>query len=494
MLRTRFPGPFIAKINKWQLSYYELRGKREEYLLKLHNKHGSVVQIAPKVLSVNDYSGLQKVFSASNRLSRPDPLPFLHNYKSENLVSTVDGDLHYERRKVLRTVYSASVIESSYFQRILQDSVDRFLVFISEHQGPVEIRMALRRLTYDVMSHVVYGSSHASNIFKWDPRHSLETDVDWEKDTSKIPSTLFMLYFPNLTLWLRRMNLAPSSIDGSTPSKLVLDTVGRQALRALQSSTLGSEYDGDDVPDPQSLIHRLYHTYAAEGGPSSVPSWDYILSDCFDHFWAGVETTVYALTPMIKRLSSTHNRQYQSQLKEEIRSLVASSGREALSTTELKQARFLDAVIRETLRTNPPIGFSLERHAPMNDRSISLGGQTVPTSWTVGASPVVVGHNTSAFHEPETWSPERWMNRQPEEMSPSEKRHDLAVMKRHFFAFGSGPRMCVGINVAWAVMRAAMAGIYGRYESELVHSTAGGDSGYDILKDRKLKVIFRKLS
>ncbi|KAH7139660.1 cytochrome P450 [Dactylonectria estremocensis] len=493
MLRTQFPGPFIAKINRWQLIYHELRGKREEYLLKLHHEHGPVVQIGPKVLSVNSYSGLQQIFSASNRLSRPEPLPFLHNYKSENLVTTVDGDLHYERRKVLRTVYSASVIDSPDFQRILQDSVDDFLAFISKHQGPVDIRIALRRLAYRVMSHVVYGSSHAANIFQTDSRHGPETDVGWEKDTFKIPSTLFMLYFPYLTLWLRRMNFAPSSIDGSTPSKLVLDRVGRQALQALESDMQGLKSDTDDVPSPQTLIHHLYHTYATEGSPASVPSRDYILSDCFDHFWAGVETTVNALTPMLKQVSFDSNRHHQSRLQEEIRKLMTSKG-STLSTKELKQARFLDAVIRETLRTNPPIGFSLERHAPANDNSISLGGKAVPASWTVGASPLVVGHNTSAFHEPRDWLPERWMNRQEEGLSASDKKHDLAIMKRHFFAFGSGPRMCVGINVAWAVMRAAMAGIYGRYDTELAHSTTGNESGYDILKDRNLKVIFRKIS
>ncbi|KAH7000771.1 hypothetical protein EDB80DRAFT_724449 [Ilyonectria destructans] len=67
-------------------------------------------------------------------------------------------------------------------------------------------------------------------------------------------------------------------------------------------------------------------------------------------------------------------------------------------------------------------------------------------------------------------------------------------MNRHFFAFGSGPRMCVGINVAWAVMRATIAGIYGKYETPLAYSTTCDESSYDILKDRNLKVIFRKSS
>jgi hypothetical protein len=35
-------------------------------------------------------------------------------------------------------------------------------------------------------------------------------------------------------------------------------------------------------------------------------------------------------------------------------------------------------------------------------------------------------------------------------------------MRAHFLAFGTGPRMCLGMNIAWSAMRGIVVGVYGR--------------------------------
>lgn len=45
------------------------------------------MQIAPNQISVDSADGIRDVFAVTRRLDRPEPLPVLHLYGSENLVS-----------------------------------------------------------------------------------------------------------------------------------------------------------------------------------------------------------------------------------------------------------------------------------------------------------------------------------------------------------------------------------------------------------------------
>lgn len=40
-------------------------------------------------------------------------------------------------------------------------------------------------------------------------------------------------------------------------------------------------------------------------------------------------------------------------------------------------------------------------------------------------------------------------------------------MRRHFFAFGAGPRMCIGMNIAMTQLRLTLARIYSTYQTSL---------------------------
>jgi len=77
----------------------------------------------------------------------------------------------------------------------------------------------------------------------------------------------------------------------------------------------------------------------------------------------------------------------------------------------------------------------------------------------VSAQPYSLHRNQMAFDNPESWIPERW-----------DIPHESKVyvqMKRHFFAFGAGPRMCIGMNVAWTQLRLTLARIYSTYKTKL---------------------------
>jgi cytochrome P450 len=77
----------------------------------------------------------------------------------------------------------------------------------------------------------------------------------------------------------------------------------------------------------------------------------------------------------------------------------------------------------------------------------------------VGASPYAVHRNITAFANPEVWDPSRW--------EFDDKPEVFRTMKRHSLAFGAGPRMCIGMNVAVAEMKLLLARVYTMYETTL---------------------------
>ena len=93
----------------------------EKFIESLHKKYGAFVQMAPKQIWVNSADGLRDVFSVTKRLDRPGPVPLLHLYHTENLVSTESGQLHHECRKLSRSIYTVQAMETC---RYLNEHVD----------------------------------------------------------------------------------------------------------------------------------------------------------------------------------------------------------------------------------------------------------------------------------------------------------------------------------------------------------------------------------
>lgn len=99
---------------------------------------------------------------------------------------------------------------------------------------------------------------------------------------------------------------------------------------------------------------------------------------------------------------------------------------------------YLGAVIKESLRIFSPFAVPLQRLAPA--QGITLAGTHIPAGWRVGLSSITVQRNKEVFGEDsDSFRPERWLNRTPE---------DLKVMMKSMMHFGCGTRTCTGQHVS----------------------------------------------
>ncbi|KAI9147594.1 Cytochrome P450 monooxygenase andK [Paramyrothecium foliicola] len=297
--------------------------------------------------------------------------------------------------------------------------------------GAADIRALLRFALCDIMSHVAYGAKHKLNLVgNEEQRTAMQEDINFQEQRQMSIAAGIMFFSPNLTLWMRRTGIAPIWLDGQIHGDLYTDRLGREALRDLQASY------SDQTEGHESLIRRLYNHFRNNGPSVAVPSLD--------------------------------NSQRQVRLWEEIRQAAIEAGIApcGLSAERLKQLPYLNAVIKETLRLHPPIPFSMERKNMNRNESLSIHGYNIPAGWRIASQAMSMQRKEEVYDDAASWHPERWLESDDKQGS----RQGLKEMKANFYAFGSGPRMCLGINVAWSAMRGIVAGVYGTVGTEVAKS------------------------
>jgi cytochrome P450 len=166
-----------------------------------------------------------------------------------------------------------------------------------------------------------------------------------------------------------------------------------------------------------------------------------------DHLAAGHETSGITMTYLSWHLSQ--NLALQDALRKELLTLspnmLLSSGssmQNIPSSKDLDNLPLLHAVLMETLRLRAAIPGGQPRMTP--NPSCSLGEFTdIPGGVRVGAQAHSIHRNAEVFPDPEKWDHKRWMDSENGYTEEQRRERD-----RHFWAFSSGGRMCVGSNFA----------------------------------------------
>lgn len=195
----------------------------------------------------------------------------------------------------------------------------------------------------------------------------------------------------------------------------------------------------------------MYHILINNESKKSLSQTEIILNMAL-FISAGTDTTATALTGWTYFVC-THPEVY-SRLIDEIRGALAT--KEDVKWEKVKNLRYLEATIHEALRLFPPSPASQQRIVPRGGATI--GGYYVPEGMTVAVPPWVSTHSPLNFHKPFEFRPERWLG---EENEFSNDRLNGSL------PFGTGPRVCIGRNLAYMEMRLISAHLLWNFDIEL---------------------------
>lgn len=428
------PGPPLYALTRWCLAYEDLQSRRTRTIHTLHQKYGPAVRIGPNEVHFNSLSALKKIYGPGSVFGRTSFYRMFDVYGEQNLFTFHSSKLHGERKKLLANVYSKSSILHGRAASLVSTKVQQYLDMLAANKGhPEEVFRSLHYYSLDSITGFIYGSSSGGTSAmqgNWTHKALLDDIIS----SSRRRLTWCAVHFPRLTKWLyTRSGLMGTLVAPFLPMKKPSTYTGIRA-HALAASQSFKQEKGKKQQD-ETILGRLYHLQALSS-PSTALSDLQIASECADHFLAGIDTTSDTLMFMVWALSLPQNSGFQQKLIAEALSIPASDldlhGNPTVEAAD--RLPYLNAVIQETLRLYAPLPASEPRSSGMET---VIDGYIIPAGTTVAMSPYSLHRNADVFEDPLVWNPERWL------VDDAEK---LAEMKRWFWAFSSGGRMCIGMQ------------------------------------------------
>ncbi|XP_055890425.1 cytochrome P450 3A24-like [Biomphalaria glabrata] len=234
---------------------------------------------------------------------------------------------------------------------------------------------------------------------------------------------------------------------------------------------------GDTTPKDllQSLIQAKElgdHDAEAMKDVATSESWDDLPKNMSEEelmgqsmliLFAGFETTSTTLQFCLYLLAQ--HQDVQEKVYQEILTQLQS---DTPTHEELNKLTYMEQVVDETLRLYPPIPIITRKALETK----TYGGVTIPKGTWIMAVLEQVMKDPKHFPEPDKFDPERFSE---ENVS---KRDSLS-----FLPFGSGPRLCIGMRLAYLELKMALVHVLRKIKVELNDKT-------EPKPDQKPKITF----
>ena len=169
-----------------------------------------------------------------------------------------------------------------------------------------------------------------------------------------------------------------------------------------------------------------------------------------DVFAGGTDTTQtvmeWAMSELLKKPITLQK------LQAEVREVT--QGKPEITQDDLEKMRYLKAVIKETLRFHVPAPLLVPREST---RDIKIMGCDIPAGTLVLVNASAIARDPILWENPEEFQPERFLN----------SKIDFRGLNFELIPFGSGRRVCPGINFAMSVTELALAKLVNKFNFTL---------------------------
>jgi hypothetical protein len=430
---SRIPGPKLYASTKWRLARDDW-GRRTRTINDLHNQYGPVVRIGPNEIHFNSPTALRTIYGAGSGFERTAFYSMFDVYGRRNLFTFFGVADHAKRKRLLAHTYSKSAILKGNAASIIEDKIRDYLNLLegAPRAEGVEIFSTLHYYSIDVITTFLYGSTDigATTALQGTPNHvSLLGDI---MDHSRRRLSWFAVHLPSLTSWLyTRTGHMERLFQPVLPMQKPATYTGirAHALRAMRNYR-------DANPETrakaqESIIARLWKVKDDAG----LDELD-VASEAADHLLAGIDTTSDTLMFLIWALSLPKNAHIQQKLIDECKGIDAPAVHNGVVDLYVAdQMPYLDAVIKETLRLYAPLPASEPRTSPVD---VVIDGYNIPRGTVCSMAPYSLHRNADVFPKPLVWDPARWLK--------ADGDPNLVEMKKWWWPFSSGARMCIGLQ------------------------------------------------
>ncbi|KAL7931594.1 cytochrome P450 [Trichoderma chlorosporum] len=433
------PGPWINSLSELPAAIALVKGDQHLYYKSLHEKYGLVVRVSPNELSFISTDAREEIygFRKGGLLMEKSPifLGAVGSVGGETGVSLALNKEHTRQRKALGYLFSNSALAK--LEDILQVHVHKLVAVLekgaSENQA-VNVSDWYTYLAFDIMGDLCFaepfGCLDQASATEWSTSViNVFVAATWTQGIRRISGV--GTWLERLMTWL----LVPK--EAALWRSIHLNNSREKTARRLQDPT-------------RKHTDFLYHILNSES-KSSLSETEIQLNMAL-FISAGTDTTATALAGWTYFIC-THHDVYKG-LTAEIRD--AFTANDDIRWTKVRELKYLEATLNEALRLFPPSPASQQRVVPPG--SATIAGCYVPAGTTVAVPPWVSTHSNVNFNKPDAFKPARWLG-ESAEFQDDKLNASLP--------FGTGPRVCIGKNLATLEMRLIAAKILWNFDIEL---------------------------
>jgi cytochrome P450 len=418
----RFPAPSYAAFSSLWRIYNNWHYKHYLAIHEAHEQLGTHVRIAPNHISVSDPRAVQDVYGHGTNFLK-DAWYDGGAGEFRHMADARVKSEHQAKRKLLAHVFAQKTIAS--LEPVIGDTVATLVTQVDQaanSQTPINMRRYLNLFTIDVFSRLLYGESFGC----LDRGDDLVEARGTSGPVYRAPfirslheathiNTILGMEAPLLPITSKMFSWHPYKKAGADYDNIIY----HHAVKRLQASDLD---DGTDIFSKLLKDNRGQSTGLCLGD---------ILAESSVMMNAGTDTTTAALTNTIYLLYK--HTDVLAKLRSELEQFTGHT--EIPDYDSLSTLPYLRACVEESLRFRPASSMGLPRVVPPGGRHIA--GKFVAEGVTVSVPTYTLLRDAQAFDDPETFNPDRWITGDKDRMS-----------KAHF-PFSTGPRACIGRNIAY---------------------------------------------
>ena len=468
---SRIPSAYftshIIPLQAWPKQH---TGPNTRAVFAAHQKHGPVVRLGPNEISCVTPTALRVIYTGGFEKEKFYEDGFV-NYGIPPMFAKLASKPHSERKRMMTNVYSKSLLQTSPDMGKLSHSIihDRLLPVVrsvAAKRSPLDVFDFSQAIAMDFISAYLFGLSNGTDFMtNIDYRHHWYKAYEISKNLH--PQERRNGEIENWCLQLcEATNRSLHSIDQRMDSKIVTQpVVFARVFEGLSQS-------------PEAKADPRHAMLAAA-------------SEMLDHIIAGHETSAITLTYLMLELS--RRPELQACLRKELYTLdppiVTDTPTDNLpSPRSIDALPVLDSILQETLRLHSAGPARQPRLTPNVPGGTTINNYShIPGGVVVSANAYTLHRNPQVFPEPESWIPERWLLNDDEPGTEKQREE----MRRWFWAFGSGGRMCIGSHFALQEMKLVTAALYTNFVTEVVDDEGIEQVDDYIARPRGEKLVLR---
>ncbi|KAH3970332.1 hypothetical protein HBH52_168760 [Parastagonospora nodorum] len=454
-----YPGPILWRSFRLPYVMSTHRGRLHTDLKDFHTNYGPIVRIAPNELSYANSAAWKDMY-----LNRPNQPVFERNrtwFKKmtpdePNSIMGYDEDDHARFRRAFANSFSEKSLRDQI--PVVESYVDLFISQLKKKENEsVDLAQWFNFLTFDLSADLSFGSSFSCL--------QSGTAHVWVRVTQDFGKGLALIASVN-TYYIDRL------LRYIIPEKVLQRMKDHREISSAKArARLELSTERPDFVTPTKKYISIHPEFAM-----TTKEWEVnMLVIAF----AASETTASALTAAVRELCQ--HRGALARLVSEIRGAFAEERDITVASTQ--HLIYLNAVINETLRLDPPVVTGVPRVTPSPGSIIC--GRWVSAGTYVGYNQFAANRQGYNFHLPNTFLPERFIE--------MDGRDDMAGLN----PFGAGRNSCIGVKLAYAEMRVALAKLIWVFDVRLDKEDGGwtwGEQETYIFWDKKpLHVVLTRV-